>query len=78
MKIIERYQFGFKLYQGKGIYLLARPFCLLFSLLYGLISAVTAFRRRRLPVHRTGSAGEKHPRIISLGNLEAGGSGKSH
>ena len=79
MKIIERYPPAMRAFRGSGPWRLIAPIRLLSSIVYG---ALVSLRRRahRPPVRIAGrpSAGvSERPRVISIGNLEVGGGGKT-
>jgi len=80
MRIVERYGPGFKLLRGVGGWALFVPWRFVLSLLYGcalkapFLSPRGAARQR--PVGRPDGAGAE-PRVTSIGNVEAGGGGKT-
>ncbi|MBU8920455.1 MAG: tetraacyldisaccharide 4'-kinase [Bacteroidales bacterium] len=72
MRIIERYPLGLKLFNGKGWYGLLKPVRFVLACLYGIyLDKKTADRKPKI----TSSTGSFQ--VISIGNLEAGGSGKT-
>lgn len=77
MKIIERYPAGFRFLRGKGAWTLFYPLRLVLSWGYGLwlIARGNPARRRSRPRSRAG--GEGRPFVVSVGNLETGGGGKT-
>lgn len=80
MKIIERYPFYLRMFHGEGAWALSRVVTFPASLLYGLL----ANRRGRGVGKRAGrgslpagGAVREGPAVISIGNIEAGGGGKT-
>ncbi|MCK4538617.1 MAG: tetraacyldisaccharide 4'-kinase [Candidatus Krumholzibacteria bacterium] len=72
MRIIERYPLGLKLFLGKGWYVLLGPIRFFLAVLYGIYLDIKRDGRKREP-----SASIGNFQVISIGNLEAGGSGKT-
>ncbi len=83
MRIIDRSGPGLKLFRGEGPWALLVPVRFALSEVYRLF---LAFRPKRAPAARVGSAGAARgaaahrrltPFVVSVGNLEAGGGGKT-
>jgi len=69
MKVIERYSGRMRVFMGRGAWSLLAPLRFLLSELYG-------FRARRAPAPAAHGT-ESGPKIISVGNIEVGGGGKT-
>lgn len=72
MRIIERYPLGLRMFLGKGMYTLLTPIRFILSVAYGIY---LDFSRTGKKERVGGPAGSF--KVISIGNLEAGGSGKT-
>jgi tetraacyldisaccharide 4'-kinase len=77
MKIVERYGRGYRMITGRGVWAVLFPARLLLAGVYGLCVAArgrgrTSRERKSLP-----NAGRVRPTIVSIGNMEAGGGGKT-
>jgi tetraacyldisaccharide 4'-kinase len=80
MKIIERYPTRFRILSGSGAWALLYPVKLALAGVYriGLIAARRGSTdRRRAAFHQHGADSSPRPVIVSIGNLEAGGVGKT-
>ncbi|MBN1165241.1 MAG: tetraacyldisaccharide 4'-kinase, partial [Candidatus Krumholzibacteriota bacterium] len=80
MQIVERYGIPLRLFRRKGGFILASPLSFCLSLGYRALLGLTAFRRKRKQVEwsRYGwRDSSTRPRLISVGNLEVGGGGKT-
>lgn len=83
MRIIDRSGLGLRLFRGEGPWVLLVPVRFVLAGAYRLF---LAFRPMRAPASRVGSAGAARgaearrglePLVVSVGNLEAGGGGKT-
>jgi tetraacyldisaccharide 4'-kinase len=72
MKVIEKYSRGMRMFLARGGWSLLLPLRFVLSLCYGM----WARQRGREAPARPGRAGEG-PFVVSVGNLEVGGSGKT-
>ena len=77
MKIIERYGAGYRMLTGRGIWAALYPARLLIAGVYGLCMHVRAECTPRRERRSDREAGPKRPAIVSIGNIEAGGGGKT-
>jgi tetraacyldisaccharide 4'-kinase len=77
MKIIERYGAGYRMLTGRGIWTALYPARLLLSGIYGLCVAARRMRRSSRNRRSIRDSGGMVPPIISIGNIEAGGGGKT-
>ncbi len=77
MKIVERYGAGYRILTGRGAWGALLPARALLAGLYWIGAALHA--RRRPPRVRRSSRGPgaADPVVVSIGNLEAGGGGKT-
>jgi tetraacyldisaccharide 4'-kinase len=74
MRIRERYPFWMKVYSGRGLSRLSLPFRYIASKVYDSYVTGTA---HEIPVRRSRSGTQDGAMIVSVGNLEAGGGGKT-
>ncbi len=74
MKIVERYSRPVKIFKGEGRYRFLTPARMLSSLSYGAVLEIRDRVRRR---RRRRGGDETGPTVISVGNLEVGGGGKT-
>jgi tetraacyldisaccharide-1-P 4'-kinase len=77
MKIVERYGPRYRMLAGRGVWRALYPARLLAAAVYGACASAragAASRRERTPERE---AGPKGPVIVSIGNIEAGGGGKT-
>jgi tetraacyldisaccharide 4'-kinase len=77
MKIVERYGTGYRLLAGRGIWRALYPARLLAAAVYGVCvnaRAAGTARSARTPVRADGPT---RPAIVSIGNIETGGGGKT-
>jgi tetraacyldisaccharide 4'-kinase len=77
MKIIERYRAGYRLLTGRGFWAALYPARLLLAGIYGLCVAARGGRRPTRERKSIRDAARMRPAIISVGNIEAGGGGKT-
>jgi len=77
MKIVERYGAGYRMLSGRGIWAILYPARLLLAGVYGLCAAVREGLRPARERKSIRDAGTKRPAIVSIGNIEAGGGGKT-
>ena len=77
MKIVERYGAGYRMLSGKGIWAVLYPARLFLAGVYGLGVAVREGLRPARERKSIRDAGTKRPAIVSIGNIEAGGGGKT-
>ncbi len=73
MRIRERYPLWMRIYSGPGLSRLSLPLRYLASKVYGSYVSATA---HEMPMRRSVS-GESGTMVVSIGNLEAGGGGKT-
>lgn len=79
MKIVDCYTTGVRIFTGRGPWALFDPLRLCVSVVYGAAVSLrnrTARRPKRIGV-RTANLPGGRPRVISIGNLEVGGGGKT-
>jgi tetraacyldisaccharide 4'-kinase len=77
MKIVERYGAGYRMLTGRGIWAVLYPARVLLAGIYGLCVAARTGRRPPRKRESTRDAGPTRPAIVSIGNIEAGGGGKT-
>lgn len=77
MKIVERYPAGLKAFHGKGAWSLLYPLKSFLSFSYGLYIARAGGKGHEGGAGIPGGLGGGRPFVISIGNLEAGGGGKT-
>jgi len=77
MKIVERYPAGLRAFHGKGAWSLLYPLKSFLSFSYGLYMSRAGCKGPEGGAGSPGGLGEGRPFVISIGNLEAGGGGKT-
>jgi tetraacyldisaccharide-1-P 4'-kinase len=80
MRIVERYGTGFKLFRGEGVWALFDPCKSVLSMIYRLWLHVSTGRRKgnaRTARIAPLSARDARPLVVSIGNIEVGGGGKT-
>ena len=77
MRIIERYGTGFRMLTGRGIWAVLYPVRFFLAGIYGLFVAVRAGHGPRRERGSIRDAGGTRPAVVSIGNIETGGGGKT-
>ncbi len=77
MRIVERYGSGYRMITGRGVWAVLYPVRLLLAGLYGLCVAARGGMRASREGGSLPEAGRSRPTIVSIGNIEAGGGGKT-
>jgi len=80
MKVVERYPLRLRMFEGAGAWALLYPVRLLLAGIYGLL--IAAARRRKVSSEASSFSGPLEsapgrPVVVSIGNLEVGGGGKT-
>ncbi len=77
MKIVERYGSAYRMLTGRGIWAALYPARFVLAGFYGLCVAARGRRRASRKRSLFHGCGRERPVIISIGNIEAGGGGKT-
>ncbi len=77
MKIVERYGVGYRILTGKGAWIALLPLRTALAGVYGFGTHLRARRWASPPRRSSGGAGATAPVIVSIGNIEVGGGGKT-
>ena len=77
MKIIKRYPVRLRMFEGAGAWALLYPARLVLAAVYRLWLAVARGRRAGSPFSGSLESVSGRPVVVSIGNLEAGGGGKT-
>ncbi len=77
MKIVERYGPGYRMAAGRGVWAVLYPVRLILAGIYGLVVEARVRLRASREQRAFPGAGRVRPAIVSIGNIEAGGGGKT-